>query len=296
MWATLTFGADAIFSWDPFFYEVSAYARVSAGIRIRICFFACATIRMSFSIGADVLVKGPELSGRATLDLDVISVTVRFGASEPSKPPALPWSRFHEKYLLQGDPADVALGLSFVSGLQPPDPSTTKSDTPPDDGTSGRPWRVLPEFVFVTNSRAASMKTVLAGDGAIKEVNLSGAALGVAPMKLSNVTSVHRVTLLADAGDVDIDKLDFGKIDGKVPEAIWLYASDAKEATEPRMRNAIVGATVFYVQGRHTLALEHLPGNHVEPFHVVGVAFFPDGKRSVAASCDGTAQRLAGAA
>jgi len=273
VWATLTFGADAIFSWDPFFYEVSAYARVSAGVRIRICFFACATVKLSFSIGADVVIKGPELSGRATLDLDVISVTVGFGGSEPSEPPALSWAAFHDKYLLQGDPADVAMGLSFAAGLQPPDPSTTTSDTPPDDGSPSRPWRVEPEFVFFTNTRAPSTKAVLAGNGTTKETG-SQTSLGLAPMKLSGVTSLHRITISADSGDVDVTKLEFAEIVGKVPEAAWTYAAGGNEPTEPRMRDAIVGAAVgaqpeIFGRGNNTILIDQteVGDPHPLPFH-----------------------------
>lgn len=273
VWATLTFGADAIFSWDPFFYEVSAYARVSGGARIRICFFACATIKLSFSIGADVTIKGPELSGRATLDLDVVSFTVRFGASQASEPPALPWGEFHDKYLLQGDPADVAMGLAFVAGLQPADPSTTTSDSPPDDGSRERPWRVLPEFVFLTNTRAASTTAELSGDGTTREAG-SLPLLGVAPMKLSGVTSVHRITISADAGDIDVRRLDFGEIVGKVPDAVWSYAAGANEPTEPRMRDAIVGASVAALpeivgRGANTILIAQTEAGdpHPLPFH-----------------------------
>ena len=50
VWASFTDGMDAIVSWDPFFYDVSVYVRVSAGVDIEVCFFGCwASVSLSRS-------------------------------------------------------------------------------------------------------------------------------------------------------------------------------------------------------------------------------------------------------
>ena len=106
VWASLTAIINAILSWDPFFYDVTVYVRVAAGVDISIWTpFGRAHIRFSTSIGAGVHVWGPELRGEAELDLDVISVTVGFGSdgATTGKDP-IGWTEFHEKYLVAGDP------------------------------------------------------------------------------------------------------------------------------------------------------------------------------------------------
>ena len=106
VWASLTAVINAILSWDPFFYDVTVFVRVAAGVDISIWTpFGRAHISFSTSIGAGVHVWAGT-SGEAELDLDVISVTVGFGSDGaltgqgPHRLGGVP-----RKYLVAGDPA-----------------------------------------------------------------------------------------------------------------------------------------------------------------------------------------------
>ena len=123
VWASLTAVVNAILSWDPFFYDVTVFVRVAAGVDISIWTpFGRAHISFSTSIGAGVHVWGPELRGEAELDLDVISVTVGFGSDGAitGKDP-IGWAEFHEKYLVAGDPAGETMNAAVVAGLMSAD-------------------------------------------------------------------------------------------------------------------------------------------------------------------------------
>src|SRR3954447_19389290 len=77
VWAKVAFGADGIVYFDPFWFEVSAYARISAGIRIETWF---GTISFSISLGASIDVWGPDFSCEAAFSIGPVSATVPFGS------------------------------------------------------------------------------------------------------------------------------------------------------------------------------------------------------------------------
>ena len=173
------------------------YVRVSAGVDIRVCFFRCFRVRFSCTIGAELHVFGPELRGTAKLDLDVTSVTVRFGPSGAtnSRVP-LGWTEFHSKYLVAGDPEGLTMGAGIAVGQLVPDPAAGRSE--PETGKRERPWHVAPEFVLVTTTRAAS-----------NDVNGQGLApitpqtLDLGPMQRPAIVSAHRVRIRNDRTSAD---------------------------------------------------------------------------------------------
>lgn len=238
-WAAFRMGWDALISWDPFFYDFEVYVSVSAGVQIRVCApfgLGCATIRISLSIGASVRVWGPELRGRATLDLDVTSVTVAFGASdEPNSKSPLTWTAFHEKYLVAGDPDGATMAATIARGYVP---VNAEAGETAGTGSSADPWRVLPEFTFVTQTRSASNRLEVAGG--LSDLN-HHEAIDLGPMQKTNVLSKHRVSVAGPDGAVV--GLPFAPATGNVPEATWgIVRTDAEPAA--RVRPAYVGSSV----------------------------------------------------
>ena len=239
VWASFTAGVDAIVSWDPFFYDVTVYVRVSAGVDIKVCFFRCFRVRFSCTIGAELHVFGPEIRGTAKLDLDVTSVTVSFGPSGAtnSRQP-LGWTEFRAKYLVAGDPEGLTMSAGIAAGQLVPDPAAGRDE--PETGKRERPWRVVPEFVLVTTTRAAS-----------NDVNgrtlapITPQALDLGPMQLAGIVSAHRVRIRNErTGADETFRLALEPVVGNVPEGVWrlLPASDA--APEANVRPAFVGATL----------------------------------------------------
>ena len=237
VWASLTAIINAILSWDPFFYDVTVYVRVAAGVDISIWTpFGRAHIRFSTSIGAGVHVWGPELRGEAELDLDVISVTVGFGSdgATTGKDP-IGWTEFHEKYLVAGDPTGETMSAGVVAGLLTADAA---SGGGPGEGTLTNPWRVTPEFVMRSETRAAS--NVVAGY-ALDPITTQQLDLG--PMKAVDVTSAHTLVVVAPDGFDVTAQVDITPIVGPVPEGIWTALSD-DPSPGAKVRSAFVGATL----------------------------------------------------
>ncbi|MCA9699882.1 MAG: hypothetical protein KC431_20320, partial [Myxococcales bacterium] len=79
--AWLRAGVDILIGWDPFYYDIRMHVEI--GFEVDLWLF---TLRAS--VGVALEIKGPELSGKATIDLSVVSLTVRLNASaDPRKQP-----------------------------------------------------------------------------------------------------------------------------------------------------------------------------------------------------------------
>ena len=88
-------GVDFLIAWAPFHYEASAYITVGCSVDLGL-------FTLSAHIGAALQVWGPEFGGSATVDLDVVSFTIGFGAAK-SAPKPIDWNTFRTGFL----PADT---------------------------------------------------------------------------------------------------------------------------------------------------------------------------------------------
>lgn len=91
---------DFILGWKPFHYEVSASVEIGASFTIDLGFVKT---KITIHVGVALDVWGPSFGGRATVDLDIITFTIYFGA-DPQPAPLLGWSEF-KQFLpsVQGD-------------------------------------------------------------------------------------------------------------------------------------------------------------------------------------------------
>ena len=131
LWASLTLGVDAIVFFDPFHFLASGYASIAAGITIDIdLLFGHITVTLSFHLGAQVTVEGPDFHGSATIDLDVTSATIAFGGSTDASTPPLGWNTFAQKYLTGGGGKPV-LSAAVRDGAITPAGGTPAPTVPP---------------------------------------------------------------------------------------------------------------------------------------------------------------------
>lgn len=228
IYASFTAYADFLIAWDPFHYDVMAGVSVTAGFRLRACFFVCVTIDVSVSIGAFVHLLGPPLHGQVTVDLEVASVTIAFGPDPHAPLPFLDWPAFRDKYVVSGAPDGSALTVHARTGLIPPDVVPARSV--PDQGvpgSQGNPWRLTGTFTLATETRVAA--TAFSVNGARIAVPLTDgvhpvpAALDLAPMNVAGVSAVHDLSLRSVASSqlVDSSRLDVEPVVGHVPAAVW---------------------------------------------------------------------------
>lgn len=196
-WARIAFGAHGIVYFDPFWFEVMAYARISAGIKISTFF---GTISFSISIGAKIKVWGPDFSGEATLEIGPCDITVGFGSDRKTDPRTLAWAEFVAKYLEDAG-SGTARALSAITGRGTL-PAATNGDrsAPTSDGTADRPFEVYAEFelTVVTTVPTSRVDVDLAtGVVPVPVIRSDGlaAGLGLKPMKAGSLSSTLRIRL-----------------------------------------------------------------------------------------------------
>ena len=189
-WAEVKFGAHGIVYFDPFSYDVSAYASISAGVTIDTWIFGEITI--SIHIGASIHVTGPDFHGRAEFDVGPISLSVEFGGSPKVELKPMPADVFIDKYLALAADGHSAQAHAVMTsfGAQP---SKGEKSTP--DGSAARPFVVVVEFglTFTTTIPVTMVERVLAAANSISTHNPSR-SLGVAPMLAVNQTPTLKLT------------------------------------------------------------------------------------------------------
>jgi large repetitive protein len=181
-WARLSFGAHGIVFFDPFRYRVEAYVRISAGITIDTWF---GDITFSVSLGARVMVEGPDFRGKASVEVGPCDVTVKFGSFDDNATPRLTAGEFVPKYLDEAATGVAQAISSIVSdGAIPPRAGGGPTPEPPD-GTPARPFVVTAEFVMTVTTTVPA--TAVDVDGNPKAFQPTH-TLGIGPMGVAKVT------------------------------------------------------------------------------------------------------------
>ncbi len=195
-WARADFSADGLVYFDPFFYDVSVQATISAGVEIDTWL---GTISFSITTGCGVHVWGPDFSGEATVEVGPCSVTIPWGSERRVEGAVLDWPTFVGKYL-EDSGSGTARALSAITGAGSL-PAATGGDrsAPQPDGTADHPFEVFAEFELsiVTTVPADGFVVGDGGEVPVVPTRSDGAAtsLGLNPMRLGQVSSTVTVTL-----------------------------------------------------------------------------------------------------
>ena len=200
-WARADFGAMGLVYFDPFYFKVEAWARVSAGIEIETWF---GDISISITLGARVMVEGPKFRGEVDVQVGPCTVTVPFGAREDKRTPKLDWDKFVAKYLEEAGPgvARVLTGITGKGTL----PSATGGalSAPTPDGSLERPFDVHAEFeiTFTTTVPTSTFDLGPGGDPTVTVTRSDGATatLGLKPMGKGALSSTMKLTLTVQDG------------------------------------------------------------------------------------------------
>jgi hypothetical protein len=268
IYASFTAYADFLIAWDPFHYDVRIGVSVSAGFRIRVCFFACVTIDVYLTLGASVHLLGPPLRGEATLDLEVCSVTVAFGNQPHSPPTFMGWDAFRDKYVVAGAADGSALSVQALAGLVPPDAIAPVAAP----GSLANPWRLAGNFALRSETRlAATGFTVNSAPVATSPddpVQTLPATLDIGPMNVAGLTSVHDLTVTSatqGAPPVDMSRLDIHAVVGHVPAAVWTITDHpvATAAVVPTLTGIVLSGQpkVAFDDNRDPISVEVIDFN-----------------------------------
>lgn len=140
-------GVDFLICWAPFHYE--AHAWVTIGCSVDLGLFT-----LSVQIGADLQIWGPAFGGQATIDLDIVSFTIAFGAPRAAPPP-VGWNTFATNFLPPPEPPPAAT------------PAAGHAATP----AAGHAGRLAPRAMTV---RAATPATPAAAQPAVADGSVPG--------------------------------------------------------------------------------------------------------------------------
>ncbi len=246
VWARLALGAHFLISWDPFHYDIEVFVEISAGVKFRVCFFVCGTVKLSFSFGVRVHILGPKLRGTATLDLDVITVTVRFGPSgDTNQCRFIDWNAFADKYVLAPPETPGAAATRHVTSASiARGQLASESGSDPDDapdGSASRPWQVEPEFGFTVQTRAATNVVDVPGTTVPSAIAMQRLDLG--PMGAFGVDSTLRVRVRRGtaSGADRTGRLDAEVMTGQVPEAMWRIIRCDKAQPSANVLPSVIG-------------------------------------------------------
>ncbi len=234
-WAELSFGAHGIVYFDPFFFRVNAYVHIAAGVTIDTWLFGEITI--SVSLGARVMVEGPDFHGTATVEVGPVEIEVEFGSSAKHEDPVLSSTAFIDKYL-EAAPSGGAHALTAITtfGAQP-----SGSGDPTPDGMPDRPYVVVAEFgLILTSVVPADRHTYTSRSGSsVFEVPATLPAsrtLGVAPMGQGAMSPRISMTWVLRGSD---DPLTFpftvtARPFGSFPVGVWGPPQDQDNRPLPK--------------------------------------------------------------
>ncbi len=219
--------ADFLLAWKPYHYD----ARLSVDVGVSYTFHLFGTHQITADVGADLHIWGPDFSGTAHIDLDIISFDIAFGAAAPTAPAPLDWATFKTSFL----PADDQVcGIAVVAGLV---------QSPQSDSTTD--WVINPgTFALATNCVIPIQAAQLGAQTITLDQDYT-LAVGVAPMAVAPtaLTALHTITITRSGVSVETDFVaePIGK---GMPAALWGGEFAPTLESAPLVPNAVAGFTL----------------------------------------------------
>jgi uncharacterized protein DUF6603 len=225
-------GADFLIAWKPYHYE----AKISVDMGVSYTYELFGTHHLNVDVGASLKIWGPDFSGKAHVDLSIVSFTVEFGSDSNKKPGPINWPTFKESFL----PGSNAIcSISVKEGLinSPPDSQSEQTGDEFD-------WVLNPKELCLIANSVIPAKTALKGAGqtSIEGVTSNETEFGVAPMGLSSsaFTSVLRITITREGDPVE-GEFDFSPILKNVPAGLWGQSASPSLGGERFIVGALTG-------------------------------------------------------
>jgi len=110
-------GIDFLLGWRPFHYEADAYVHIGVSLTIDLLF---TSVSITIHVGVDLNIWGPEFGGKASIDLDIVSFTIYFGADP--RQDAIDWSGFTKAFLPAGK-TNVSAPAHLMAAFDDPAPT-----------------------------------------------------------------------------------------------------------------------------------------------------------------------------
>jgi large repetitive protein len=266
--ASLSYGGDAIVFFDPFWFEVTIWAEIRAGIRIWLLF---GTIDIELSLGASVTVSGPPIFVTGHFDICGFEVPFEFGSKGNEADKALKAGEFRDKYLRATADAQI-IQASLVRGGVASGQRSGGAQQKVPDGSPTNPFLVIPEFELMLTSTAPAVNLTLQhGGDADKAVTVAAPGLGVAPMfshTLSSTLFANLSKLDAPTGISIAAVTIASRPKAPFPKGVW---GEAQEKSSPVVPS---GDMVFAADGMTiSTSLGDLTGGAPINYHQVELPF-----------------------
>jgi hypothetical protein len=227
--------ADFLISWKPYHYDAHIY--VNVGISYSFDFFGRQTV--SVDVGADLHIWGPEFSGTAHIDIDVVSFDVSFGGSLPQLKP-IDWDTFKKSFL----PANNLCGITVKDGL------VRKSDNDKNDKSIRNIGVINPKNLsLVTNSviplNGVDIVNIHNKDLFVGEFDEIG-QIGVGSMEVApdNFVSTLTITIKRNNNDAESD-FAFVPVKKNVPAGLWGKSLTPDLNGQSFIREALTGFEII---------------------------------------------------
>lgn len=106
---------DFLMVFLPFHYYFSARIQLGASV----CIFGTSTKRaLTVHLGVGIEIWGPEFTGKAKIDLCLVSFTIKFGKGEKNKDKTITWNEFVDKLLPKAMPKAAAPDRSRIKNMR----------------------------------------------------------------------------------------------------------------------------------------------------------------------------------
>ncbi|HET9443493.1 MAG TPA: DUF6603 domain-containing protein, partial [Acidimicrobiales bacterium] len=232
-YAHLSYGGDGIVFFDPFWFMVSAWAEIRAGIRLWLLF---GTVDIEVSLGAWVEVTGPPIHVEGRFEICGFEVPFEFGDEGNPADNALTAGQFRDKYLRASSDAQV-IQAAVVRGAVASGQKAGGQQQKVPDGSPTNPFLVIPEFqvVFITTAPAIDMALRHAVKPQERTLSVPAPGVGVAPMYSHTLDSDLHVELsnLNAAADFSITGVSLApRPPAAFPKGVW---GEAPNPQSPRV-------------------------------------------------------------
>jgi hypothetical protein len=196
-------GADFLIAWKPYHYDVHIYVDIGASYTLG---EGALQIKITVDVGADLHLWGPEFAGTATINLDIISFTVDFGAATSQSMKPITWDEFKRSFLPQADQVcTVTVQQGLVRQIK-------------ENETEEVCWIVNPKDLVLSTSSAVPSNDAHAGKLGDANCGFGIAPCGILPKP--SFISDHQVEICFKGTDAS-GSFDFEPVLKALPAALW---------------------------------------------------------------------------
>jgi hypothetical protein len=233
---------DFLIAWQPYHYEAAFRLGVGASYTFSTIF---GTHTITAHVGTDVRFWGPEFGGTATIDLDIISFTIRFGSTGGTSPDPVKWSAFRAAQL---PPAAKITTIALRGGA-------VHSGDGTDLGVINPRELELVTDAVIPSTEGRAGGTVIG----------RGAAFGIAPAgRHGDFTARHEITITKDGAPAE-QYFRYEPVTKDLPAALW-GAELVPSLTKPALvKNLLTGYVIRAVRPAEPAHQPSVPLTDLQP-------------------------------